>query len=348
MDDQLHPQEGLVLTLRIGATVSFARNPSTTVAKLEELGIDSLWMYEIFQGYEAFARAGFIAAKTRRARIGVGVVNSYSRHPAVIAMGASLLTNMTGGRAALVAGIGGDAWVGTMLGYDQSRPTERFREFLTILRDLFRGQEVNHQSSNFVLNKVKLFPAPEHQVPIIVACEQPKMMKLAGELADGVYLEPTCCPLGYIRWAADTIHPSRERNDGFRVIANLPLRITMDLEVARNEIKPMLAFHLSFPGEGELYLEKAGFSPSLSEEIGEASGVRLRIREKRSMTGIFGSEDLKRAAEMVPDKFVDQCAVLGDIDTCKRRLSDLERAGLTDVVFSFQDDRTEDLAIISS
>lgn len=333
------------MELRIGATASFSKRPDQTITQLERLGADSFWMYEIFQGYEAFARAGYLAAITTRPRIAVGVVNSYSRHPAITAMGASFLANLTGGRATLVIGVGGDSWVGGMLGYDQSKPRQRFEEYMDILRSLLSGSQVAHHTSNFILNKVKLSPIPEHAVPIIVACEQPEMMKLAGRLADGIYLEPSCCSIGYIRWVVQTIQESRRETRPFQVVANLPLRITEDVEGARSAIKPMLAFHLSFPGEGELYLEKAGFPPSLAEEIGEASGVRRLLREKRSPLEAF-EKGIEKAAEMVPDEFVDQCAVMGDLATCKDRLTELERAGLTDVVFSFQDDQSENLKIL--
>jgi len=331
--------------LRIGATASFSKNPQQTITQLERLGADSFWMYEIFQGYEAFARAGYLAAFTTKPRIAVGVINSYSRHPTVTAMGVSFLANITGGRATLVIGVGGDSWVGGTLGYDQSKPLRRFGEYIGILRNLLEGLEVDYHTRNFTLNKVKLNPTPEHVVPIIVACEQPEMMRLAGKLADGIYLEPSCCSIGYIRWVDQTVKETRPETRRFQVIANLPLRITEDVDKARSEIKPMLAFHLSFPGEGELYLEKAGFPPSLAKEIGEASGVRRLLREKRSPLEAFG-KDIEGAAEMVPDEFVDQCAVMGDLKTCKDRLTELESAGLTDVVFSFQDDQAENLRIL--
>lgn len=333
------------MVLRIGATASFSQRPEQTITQLERLGADSFWMYEIFQGYEAFARAGYLAAITTKSRIAVGVVNSYSRHPAITAMGVSFLTNLTGGRATLVIGVGGDSWVSGILGYDQSRPVQRFKEYMDILRRLLSGSQVDHHTSNFTLTKVKLNPIPEHTVPIIVACEQPEMMKLAGKLADGIYLEPSCCSIGYIKWVVQTIKETRLETRPFQVVANLPLRITEDVEGARSAIKPLLAFHLSFPGEGELYLEKAGFPASLAEEIGEASGVRGLLRAKRSPLEAF-EKSIEKAAEMVPDKFVDQCAVMGDLSTCKDRLTELERVGLTDVVFSFQDDQSENLKIL--
>lgn len=303
-------------------------------------------MYEIFQGYEAFARAGYLAARSEKAEIGIGVLNSYSRHPAVTAMGLSFLSNMTGGRAAVVVGVGGDSWVGGMLGYDQKGSVQRFREYVSVLNRLLLGETVNLRSANFALNGVKLNPLPENPIPIIAACEQPKMMQVAGEIADGVYLEPSCCPIGYIKWAAKTATQSHKGSSEFRVIANLPIWITEDIEDARSSMKPTIAFHLSFPGEGELYLDKAGFPSSLAKEIGEVSGVRSRIRDGRALTGVFGSDGLKKAAQMVPNEFIDQCALIGDLKTCKNRLAELEKAGLTDVVFSFQDDRKEDLAIL--
>jgi 5,10-methylenetetrahydromethanopterin reductase len=332
--------------LRIGSTSSFSKDPRPMIRLLEKRGVESFWMYEIFQGYEAFSRAGYLAAITEKARIGVGVVNSYSRHPTVTAMGASFLANVTQGRASLVIGVGGDSWVGGMLGYDQSHPLQRFREYVAVLRDLLKGNEVNHHSTNFILNEVKLAPAPEYPVPIIVACEQPQMMKLAGKLSDGLYLEPACCSIGYIKWVAQTVRVSRPEKERFQLIANLQLRITEDPQVARDAMKPTLAFHLSFPGEGELYLEKAGLPTTLAEEIGNASGVRKLIREKRSPLEAFETDGLKKAAKLVPDEFVDQCAVIGDVATCRDRLLELEKAGLTDVVFSFQGDQDENLGIL--
>lgn len=332
--------------LRIGATVSFAKIPKATITQLEQLGVDSFWMYEIFQGYEAFARAGYMAAISSRAKISVGVVNSYSRHPALTAMGASFLANMTKGRANLLVGVGGDSWVGGVLGYSQTKPLQRFEEYVTVLRKLLQGQDVNYHSNNFVLNKIKLEPTPEYPVPIIAACEQPSMMKLAGKLADGVYLEPSCCPTGYLKWAVQTVREWNNRREEFRVVANLPLRVTDDVERARSSIKQMLAFHLSFPGEGELYLEKAGFPSSLAEEIGTVSGVRRLLEEKRNPLEAFEAGTVKKAALIVPDEFADQCSVIGDLETCRDRLEELERAGLTDIVFSFEGDQPQNLEIL--
>jgi alkanesulfonate monooxygenase SsuD/methylene tetrahydromethanopterin reductase-like flavin-dependent oxidoreductase (luciferase family) len=316
------------------------------IEQLEKRGVESFWMYEIFQGYEAFARAGYLAAITKRASIGAGVINSYSRHPTITAMGASFLANVTHGRATLVIGVGGDSWVGGMLGYDQSHPIARFKEYTALLRDLLKGNEVNHHSANFTLKEVKLAPAPEYPVPIVVACEQPEMMRLSGRIADGLYLEPACCSIGYIKWVARTVRESRPEVGRFQLIANLQLRITDNPEEARSSMKPMLAFHLSFPGEGELYMEKAGFPSSLAEEIGEASGVRKLIREKRSPLEAFETNGLQKAAKLVPDEFVDQCAVIGNLEACRDRLSELESAGLTDVVFSFQENETANLGIL--
>jgi hypothetical protein len=108
----------------------------------------------------------------------------------------------------------------------------------------------------------------------------------------------------------------------------------------------MIAFHLSFPGEEELYMEKAGFPTSLAAEIGNASGVRQLIREKRSPLEAFENGAIYKAAAIVPDEFVDQCAMIGDVATCRGRLSELAKTGLTDVVFSFQDSQPRNIEIL--
>jgi 5,10-methylenetetrahydromethanopterin reductase len=336
-----------VVELRIGSTISFSADSKRMIHEMEKGGIGSFWFYEIFMGYEAFARAGYLVALTSQARIGVGVVNSYSRHPAITAMGASFLANLSGGRATLVVGVGGDSWVGGMLGFEQPRPLKRFREFLETLQALFRGETVTLHSEAFQLNKVKLDPAPEHQIPIIVACEHEAMMRTAGELADGVYLEPSCCPTGYVRWAVQTVRDKRSQTKPFSVIANLPLEVTTDLQRARSSLKPMLAFHLSFPSEGRLYLEKAGFPASLAEKIGDASGIPELLKANRNPLESFETGAVNKAAEFVPDEFVDQCAVIGTPEACKDRLSELERAGVTDIAFSMRGNSAKNMGFVS-
>ncbi len=302
-------------------------------------------MYEIFQGYEAFARAGYIAAKTSRAAINVGTINPYTRHPAVVGMGANFLSTFTKGRASVLVGYGNPSWVGKVLGYERVRPRERTEEFVGILRQLFKGEEVTHRSKNFVLDRVKLAPGPEYKIPIIMAAIQPPTLELAGRIADGAFLQPDCCTTGFIKRAA-RIAKSQCKNDGFKVIASMPLVITKDLEKARASIKPLLAFHLSHPAEGKMHFEEAGYPVSLSDEIGEASGVRRLLREGRNPVAVFETDALNKAGELVPDDYVDQCSVIGDLDTCKDRLKELERAGLTDVVFSFPYDAKDELAIL--
>jgi 5,10-methylenetetrahydromethanopterin reductase len=310
------------------------------------MGIDSFWFYEIFRGYEAFARAGYLAGITSNAKIGVGVVNPYSRHPAVTAMGAMFLSNFSGGRGTLVVGVGSGDWVGGLLGYDQSKPGQRLSEYVSILRRLLEGEEVTYRSDSFALNKVKLFPGPEHPVPIIIACEQPKMIRLAGKIGDGLYLEPTCCPIGYIKWAKRMVEESGAKGRDFRLIANLPLSVTDNPEKARAEMKPTMAFHLSFPQEAKLYLEKSGFPASLGEEIGRVSGVPKLIQEGKNPAEAFDNGGLQKAAALVPDEFVDQSSVIGDLATCRSRLLELEKAGLTDVVFSFQDGNERNFSVL--
>uniref|UniRef100_UPI001178CA54 LLM class flavin-dependent oxidoreductase n=1 Tax=Candidatus Entotheonella palauensis TaxID=93172 RepID=UPI001178CA54 len=70
----------------------------------EDLGYDSLWVTERYFHEETFSLLGFLAAATERLRLGVGVVNPYTRHPALLAMGAATLDRISGGRIMLGLG----------------------------------------------------------------------------------------------------------------------------------------------------------------------------------------------------------------------------------------------------
>ncbi len=89
---------------------------------MDRAGFDSLWMYETYFAAESFSRAGFIAALTEHCKIATGVVNPYTRHPGLIALGAATLDRLSGGRLILVMSSGGKEWTEGILGYSRRKP----------------------------------------------------------------------------------------------------------------------------------------------------------------------------------------------------------------------------------
>lgn len=325
-------------SLRIGATVGFLADPAIVrerVEAMEQAGLDSLWLYEPLGGNEAFARAGYLAAITHRARIVVGVVSPYSRHPVVTAAGLSLLAHLSGGRVALLAGKGGAAWIGGMLGIEQERPLRTLGEFLSVLRRLLDGEEVTHAAAAFRLHAVRLDPPAPGPLPLYVTATREAGLRHAAKYADGVFL-PIAPPLGYVEWAIEVVRSALPPGKRFEIVADVPLRVTDDRHGACAQLKPVLAYYLGLPRHGRLLLEKAGLPATLSDEIGRASGVAELEASSRDPLGSFRAGGPEAAAELVPDDYVEQCAVIGSVDECRERLRALEATGLDEAVLSFQ------------
>ena len=160
------------------------------VVDAEQAGIDTALIGEV-AGPEAFATLGAMAARTERIRLGSGIVAAYTRSPALTAMGFATLASLAPGR--IVAGIGASSpiVVGRWHGGDFEQPLATVREFVGLLRAALAGEKLNHTGPRFRSHGFHL-DLPPAKVPIWLGAINPKMLALAGEIADAVFM--TWCP----------------------------------------------------------------------------------------------------------------------------------------------------------
>ncbi len=160
------------------------------VVEAERVGIDTALVGEV-AGPEAFATLGAMAARTERIRLGSGIVAAYTRSPALTAMGFATLASLAPGR--VVAGIGASSpiVVGRWHGGDFERPLATVREFVGLLGAALAGEKLNHDGPRFRSEGFRL-DLPPVEVPIWLGAINRRMLALAGEVADGVFM--TWCP----------------------------------------------------------------------------------------------------------------------------------------------------------
>ena len=166
----------------------------------EEAGFDFIWLTDSQSLYrEVFTSLAVCAAHTRRISFGPSVINPLTRHPAVAASALGALAEMSGGR--VTAGIGtGDSAV-LNLGLRPAR-VDDVRAYLLALRGLLEEGRAEWEGRECVLTWFK------KRVPLHLAAEGPRMLRLAGELADGVIVGTGFTPemvrdaLGYIEEGA--------------------------------------------------------------------------------------------------------------------------------------------------
>ena len=196
------PQDCGVLTdLAINPTDMAPSEVVEAAMAAEEAGFDGVWTYDHLSGVsmggtsipEIWTLLGAIGAVTRRVNVGPLVANVTTRHPAVLAIAAATLQELTGGRAML--GLGAGAGPGSpyalefeMVGIE-ARPAATRREMvvdtINVIRGLWRG-EPDVTGRHHGLTGAVGFIRPDPLPPIIVGANGPKMSALAGRSADGV------------------------------------------------------------------------------------------------------------------------------------------------------------------
>ncbi|MFC1821142.1 LLM class flavin-dependent oxidoreductase [Thermodesulfobacteriota bacterium] len=158
---------------------------SRHAAALEAGGFHRVWVPDTFVSpWEAWLAANLIAQQTTRLRIGVGVMNPYTRHPVVIAQMAGTLQHFCGGRLSLSIG-SGIGWVLDKAGVAQH--TSAVEECITLVGSLIKGERTIMEGQAFRIDglRIRTIP-PKDDVPIYLAAVSPDSWETAMRVADGV------------------------------------------------------------------------------------------------------------------------------------------------------------------
>jgi 5,10-methylenetetrahydromethanopterin reductase len=156
-----------------------------TIRAAEELGYEICLLAD--EGFMPDVYVTLTAAAQKTSRIMLGpVTNGYTRHPAVTAITLASLNELSGGRVLTTLVAGGSVVLDPM-GIPLEKPFTVVRESITIMRKLWAGDTVEFDGKRFNLHKAKM-RLPEQDIPIWMAVRGPKMLALAGEVADGIVL----------------------------------------------------------------------------------------------------------------------------------------------------------------
>jgi alkanesulfonate monooxygenase SsuD/methylene tetrahydromethanopterin reductase-like flavin-dependent oxidoreductase (luciferase family) len=181
---------------RVGLDVKHeGREPRLTAADMlacarlaEQQGFDSFWTNEDI-GYDSIAVLSSIAPQTRSIGLGTAIVNVYNRSALQIAMGIATLDELAGGRATLGLSVGHHPWNDLGHGIPLEAPLARLREYVAFIRKALSGQAFTHEGRFFQGVDTRLaFDPVRDAVPIYIGGERSGMVKLAGEVADGLIL----------------------------------------------------------------------------------------------------------------------------------------------------------------
>jgi 5,10-methylenetetrahydromethanopterin reductase len=292
----------------------------------EAAGFAGVWFAE-----NAFARgilpaAAACAVATSRLQIGAGVFNPFSRHPTLIAMEIGALDELSHGRATLSIG-SGIASATKKLEIDPQRPLVALRDTLVIVRGLLRGEEVDHAGAAYGARRVKLDYAPRAEIPILLAGRGDSMVRLAGELADGLIIS-NMCSLKFAGRACELMQASRRaagRTGQAHVIQYMPCAVNADREAA---------LRAATQAVGEML---PGFW-ALSQNVSSARQALLAGTELSEDEFCAVAAKLRAgapASDVLDERFAAAFSIHGTAQECLAKAANYARAGVTELALTF-------------
>jgi probable F420-dependent oxidoreductase len=299
--------------LRYGLTIpmfGFAlREHGDIVREAEELGYTDLWSMET-SGIDGFSPLVYASAFSSQARLGTAIVSSYTRGPAILAMSAAAVEQAAPGRFVLGIGASTDVIVQGWNGIPFHKPVTTTRETIRRIRQALSGERMSLAEGE--RGAFKLDAPPSTPIPIYGAALRPGMLRMVGEVADGVivnFLPPSAVPrvVAEVRAGAEAAGRDPEAVDV--VCRNMLCADGLD-EASRAVARFILAVYVSSPPY-EAFLRWIGMDELIDPYLEKWRGG-----------------DRKGALEAMPDELITSLLVVGDVDYCEGRLQEYRDGGV--------------------
>ncbi len=323
--------------MRIGLSVGYWGLGMTPADQLrmtqeaERLGYDSVWAAEAY-GSDAATVLAWLAAQTRTIGIGSAIFQLPARSPAMTAMTAATLDQLSGGRFRLGIGLSGPQVAEGWHGQRYARPLARTRDYVAVVRMALARQRVEYHGDTLDLplpdgpgKALKLTVGPvQRPLPIYLASMGPKNTALAGEIADG-WIPYLLSPehMGEFRPHLEEGAARAGRAlDGFDVAPTVSLALTDDLGAARDAMRFLLALYVGGMGSREQnfynqLVRRYGFE----ETADTVQDLYLEGRQGEAMAAL-------------PDELIDLVTLCGPAGKVRERLDAYREAGVGTLVVS--------------
>ncbi len=297
----------------LSAYIGVGRSLQTALQRVElaeRSGYESVFITHI-AGRDSLTVLMAYASRSERVRLGTGVMPIYSRTPVATAQSFATLDDFSGGRAVVGLGVSHrpvvEGWYDTEIG----KPVSEMREYLGIVRAILRGEDPpkgERFNSGFHFGGFE----PRADIPIYIAALSPGMLRLAGEVADGVML--WLCDPAYIREVVvPMVTEGRERAgkgiEGFDVVAAVPSAVTGDPDEARGRLRQELIPYFSLPFYRKM-LERSGYEEEV-RGFDERGVDAISDRYLDSLTAIGSAEDAAASVRRYRDAGATSPAIGG-------------------------------------
>jgi F420-dependent oxidoreductase-like protein len=317
--------------MRLGINVGYwglgltAGQQIELVKEAESAGFDSVWAAEAY-GSDAATVLAWIAAQTETIKLGSAIFQIPARSPAMTAMTAATLDQLSDGRVIVGLGSSGPQVAEGWHGQRFPKQLQRTREYVEILRKTLARERLEYDGEIYTLplpdgpgKALKLTIAPvQERIPIYIAAIGPNNTQLAGEIADGwipLFFSPE-----HVSDAKELLDKGAGRSgrslDDFQISPSVQVRIDDDIERARDAMRPFLALYVGGMGSREknfynALVRRYGFEDAADE-----------------VQSLYLDGKKEEAAAALPDELIDTTTLVGPRDVIAERLAVYRDAGV--------------------
>ena len=334
--------------MRISTSLNYATDPQTAAVQARELeaaGVDRIWIPEAY-GFDAVSLLGYLAASTSTVELGSGILNTYSRTPALLAQTAAGLDALSEGRFVLGLGASGPQVIEGFHGVPYDAPMTRIREIVDICREVWRRDEkLDYQGKKYQIPlpadqgsglgiPLKIINHPyRSDIPIALATLGEKSVEMTAEIADA-WLPAFFMAEGAEAVWGDALRRGNAKRDPslppLEVYAGGSVAIGEGLESYRDMSRPGIALYV-----GGMGAKEKNFYNQIFRKYGYEEEAEL-------IQNLYLSGRKSEAEAAIPQSYLDSTSLIGSEGFVKERLQVYKEAGVTNLNVSFQGTTSEE------
>ncbi|MDX1663995.1 MAG: LLM class F420-dependent oxidoreductase [Candidatus Promineifilaceae bacterium] len=312
--------------MRLGIMIGYAsgtiRLPVDLVQEADRLGVYAVWAAEAY-GSDAVTPLAWLGPQTEQIHLGTAIMQMPGRTPANAAMTAMTLNQLSGGRFLMGLGVSGPQVVEGWHGVSYARPLTRTREYVAIVRAIFRGERLVHEGTIYEIpytgedatglgKPLKSTLDAQPDIPIYLAAIGPKNVALTAEIADGwlpIFFSPQRYDEIYRPHVEEGLARAGRTIEDFDIAPMVSVVVDESLDACYNALRPMMALYIGGMGSR---------SKNFYNDLAARYGYEAEAREVQEL---YLSGQRFEAMSKVPGGLIDEVALVGPRERIRERLA---------------------------
>jgi 5,10-methylenetetrahydromethanopterin reductase len=283
------------------------------LAKLaDDTGMHSVWMSDHLCFRDSLTTSMALLAATKNIKVAAAPMSPYSRNPIITAMSIATMDEFAPGRVIASPGTG-NAAAFKEAGMESPHPLQTMREYVDVLRRYLQGEAVKFQGKMFQVNGAKMGFVPSNTIPMYITAVRPLMLRLGGEIGDGVLLSGGCSP-AYIARCVKEIESGAAK--AAKSLEHCDVAGFVTATVSENPKEAIEANKL--------------FLAYIFRNVHHADNIRLGggSVDQEGLAAAVSKRDWEMAKKFISDDVVHAHSIAGTAADCRKQLDAFIRGGL--------------------